>query len=283
MKLGSTWRSLFLLLPVLLVLGGLAAAFDAVLAAPAPSVRDDISDMASIKDGDDEDDGDDDSGHGRGGDDNGNHDDDDGAGDVARPVIDPDEMGDVVIEIIDEQFVPAEVTIDAGQSVTFINLDDDEHTATGIGFDTGVLNPGDWATITLEKSGEAPFTCQFHPEMLGKVMVQGDDMSASPVAASPVASPVALGTPGSGDAESANDVTVSIIDFAFETPELEIPAGTTITWVNDGQAIHTVTGPFGDSGVIQPGDSFSFTFDEAGSFDYVCQLHPQMTGRIVVT
>jgi len=177
--------------------------------------------------------------------------------------------------------VPAEVTIDPGQSVTFINLDDDEHTATGIGFDTGKLNPGDWQTVTFETSGEAPFVCQFHSEMTGMVTVTGD-VAASPVA-SPVASPLAL-TPVTDDgAAPAAEATVSIVDFAFDAPELEIAVGTTVTWTNDGQALHTVTGTFADSGVIQSGETFSFTFTEAGTFDYACQLHPQMTGQVVVT
>jgi plastocyanin len=162
--------------------------------------------------------------------------------------------------------------------VTFINLDDDEHTATGIGFDTGTLEPGDWRTVSFERGGEAPFTCQFHPEMLGSVTVRGG--VGSPVAF-PMASPLAV-TPVAGSS-TATEITVSIVDFAFESPELEISAGTTVIWVNNGAAVHTVTGQFGDSGVLQPGQSFSFAFNDAGDFDYVCQFHTQMTGRIVVT
>jgi plastocyanin len=268
----------------------LAVAIDAVRANPAPDGAETSS--LAIKDGDDDDDSsghgsghddddrdDDSSGHGSGGDDD--DDDDDRGGDVARPVIPPADLGDVTIEIVDEQFVPAEVTIDAGQRVTFINLDDDEHTATGIGFDTGKLNPGDWRTVTFETSGEAPFVCQFHSEMTGMVTVTGD-VAASPVA-SPVASPLAL-TPVTDDAAApAAEATVSIVDFAFDAPALEIAVGTTVTWTNDGQALHTVTGTFADSGVIQSGETFSFTFTEAGTFDYACQLHPQMTGQVVVT
>lgn len=288
-------RLLLLAVPLLLVLGGIAAAIDSTLASSGTSTSKQSS-ASALKD---DDDGDDNSGSGGGGndsdddsddrneDDNSGHGhggDDDGAGDVARPQIPASELGDVTIEIVDEQFVPAEVTIDPGQSVTFINLDDDEHTATGIGFDTGKLNPGDWRTVTFEKSGEAPFVCQFHSEMTGMVTVTGD-VAASPVA-SPVASPLAL-TPVANDggdgATSASEATVSIVDFAFDAPTLEIAVGTTVTWTNDGQALHTVTGTFADSGVIQSGETFSFAFTEAGTFDYACQLHPQMTGQVVVS
>ena len=293
MKLKNHWKVIYLILPVLLVLGGVVIAFDAAVAGPGsePSGRAGV-DAFKDDDRDDDDDKDDSSGHGsgrddddrsgrRGGDDDDDHDDDDGDGVFARPEIDPAELGDVVVEIIVEEFVPAEVTIEAGQRITFINLDDDEHTATGIGFDTGELEPGDWATVTLENPGDAPYVCQFHSDMLGNVTVRGD-ASASPVAASPVASPSALGTPVTTDA-AAQPVTIEIEDFAFATPQIEIPAGTTVTWVNNGVAPHTVTGSFGDSGVLQTGDSFSFTFGAAGTFDYVCQFHPQMIGQVVVT
>jgi plastocyanin len=279
MKLGPRWKLACLVVLALVVLSGMALAFEVALAGPgSPDERPRIASI--LKDGDD--DGEDDNsgqgrGRGRGGDDE--HDDhgedEDGDGDVARPPIPDAELGDVVVEIVDEQFVPASVSLDAGQRITFINLDDDEHTATGLGFDTGTLNPGDWATVTLDKGGEIPYICQFHSEMQGQITVQGDEPVSS---ASPLASPVARSaTP------TAGQVTIEIVDFAFDQPELEIPVGTTVTWVNNGQAPHTVTGPFGDSGVIQAGDSFSFTFGEAGTFDYVCQFHPDMTAQISVT
>jgi plastocyanin len=291
-------RTIFFLSSLLLVLSGLAVAIDAVRASPAPTTHNGNARAISDNDDDDEDDDDDDdddSGHGSDHDDDdreddnsgsggGDHDhddddDDDGRGDVARPVIPPAEIGDVVIEIVDERFQPAEVTIEAGQRVTFINLDDDEHTATGIGFDTGTLDPGDWRTVTFERGGESPFTCQFHPDMRGSVMVRGG--TASPVA-SPVASPLAL-TPEAEGGDATNEITVSILDFTFDSSELEITVGTTVTWINDGATDHTVSGPFGDSGALEPGESYSFTFSDSGTFDYVCQFHPQMTGQVVVT
>jgi plastocyanin len=78
---------------------------------------------------------------------------------------------------------------------------------------------------------------------------------------------------------------VSIVDFAFEPASLEVPVGTTVTWTNAGAAPHTVTADDGafDSGELAPGASFSQTFDTAGSFAYHCEIHPDMTGTIVVT
>ena len=56
-------------------------------------------------------------------------------------------------------------------------------------------------------------------------------------------------------------------------------------WTNDGLVIHTTTSTDGvwDSAILNPGDTFSFTFDEAGTYEYLCSLHPTMVGTIVVT
>lgn len=78
---------------------------------------------------------------------------------------------------------------------------------------------------------------------------------------------------------------VSVIDFAFEPATLSVPAGTTVTWRNDGARPHTITADDGafDSGRLDPGEAFSFTFDQAGTFAYHCGFHPDMQATIVVT
>ena len=61
--------------------------------------------------------------------------------------------------------------------------------------------------------------------------------------------------------------------------------GQTVTWVNRDSATHTVTSTTGlfVSGNIPPGGSYSFTFTQAGMFQYICTIHPWMKGTIVVT
>jgi plastocyanin len=63
-----------------------------------------------------------------------------------------------------------------------------------------------------------------------------------------------------------------------------IAAGTWVTWSNAGQDAHTVTAVDGafDSGDLDPSQGFSWYFDQPGTFEYVCTLHPWMTGKIVV-
>lgn len=82
------------------------------------------------------------------------------------------------------------------------------------------------------------------------------------------------------DAETA----VQIIDFAFEPVTLEVSIGTTVVWTNSGSAPHTVTSDTGvfDSGRLDPGGTFSMTFDTPGTFAYHCEFHPNMRATIVV-
>ncbi len=74
------------------------------------------------------------------------------------------------------------------------------------------------------------------------------------------------------------------VDYAPNV--LTVPVGTTVTWTNnDVGQIHTVTDAAGsfDSGFLNPGDSWSYTFTEAGEFEYFCVPHPWMRAKVVVT
>ncbi len=76
---------------------------------------------------------------------------------------------------------------------------------------------------------------------------------------------------------------VMIKDFAFSPSTLTVKKGTTVTWTNEDSAPHTATsGDVFDSGNLGTGQSFSYTFDEAGTFDYICTIHPSMEGAIIV-
>ena len=78
--------------------------------------------------------------------------------------------------------------------------------------------------------------------------------------------------------------SVAIEDFYFEPADAAIQPGDTITWVNEGNHPHTVTSDDGqfDSEVFNPGESFTVTFPEAGTFPYYCEIHPSMTGSVTV-
>jgi plastocyanin len=63
-----------------------------------------------------------------------------------------------------------------------------------------------------------------------------------------------------------------------------VKAGTTVTWTNNDSTTHHVasdTGVF-DSGNLSPNTTFSYTFNNAGTFPYYCTIHTYMTGTIIV-
>ena len=182
--------------------------------------------------------------------------------------------GAIEIRIVSDDaggFVPGDVTVDLGQTVAFVNTHSDEHTATGSGFDTGIIQEGSVASVVLDTPGTFRYACQIHPEMTGVIAVR-DASGNVPPPATPVASPV----PGAA--------SVRIANLSFDPPSITIPAGSTVTWSNDDITPHTVTATGGlfDSGIFDPGTSFSWTFAEPGTFAYQCLLHPSMQGNVVV-
>jgi plastocyanin len=92
------------------------------------------------------------------------------------------------------------------------------------------------------------------------------------------------GTTGKEQA-TADATMVDIKDLAFNPAQIEIPVGGTVTWTNSDTVPHTATAPdrqLLQSGTLNPGDTFSQTFDTPGTIDYFCEFHPNMKGTIVV-
>jgi plastocyanin len=86
-------------------------------------------------------------------------------------------------------------------------------------------------------------------------------------------------------ASAQDDMTVSIQDFSFNPGQITVAPGTTVTWTNEGPSPHTTTADDGswDSGTLQQGEDFSFTFDEPGTYTYHCSIHPDMTASVKVS
>ncbi len=78
---------------------------------------------------------------------------------------------------------------------------------------------------------------------------------------------------------------VRVRDFAFEPATLNVPAGTTVTFVNCDTETHTSTSDTNawDSGSLSPATTFQRTFPSAGTFPYHCDPHPFMKGTVVVS
>lgn len=85
-------------------------------------------------------------------------------------------------------------------------------------------------------------------------------------------------------AKASDEVTITIVDFAFDAETVAVAHGTRVTWANAGPTIHnTVSGDdLWSSEIMEDSDTFSFTFDDPGTYMYLCTLHPIMLGTIVV-
>lgn len=92
---------------------------------------------------------------------------------------------------------------------------------------------------------------------------------------------LAFGSVAAQDATSS----ITIDNFTFTPPELTVAVGTTVKWVNHDDIPHSVVNKdkaFRSKAALDTDDSFSFTFTNAGTFEYFCGLHPHMVGKVIV-
>jgi len=82
----------------------------------------------------------------------------------------------------------------------------------------------------------------------------------------------------------AQPTKISIENFSFTPKNIAVAKGTQVVWVNRDDIPHTVvsTDRKFKSMALDTDDEFSFTFTDAGTYNYFCSVHPMMTGKIVV-
>lgn len=85
-------------------------------------------------------------------------------------------------------------------------------------------------------------------------------------------------------AASGNTVEVKIADFAFDPATITIKVGTTVKWTNMDSAAHTVTADdnLWTSARLKQGETYTHTFDQAGTYPYHCSLHSNMQAIVIV-
>ena len=89
-----------------------------------------------------------------------------------------------------------------------------------------------------------------------------------------------------GDAAAAeNEATIKT--FMFEPDPLEVEAGTSVSWTNEDDILHTVTSSQGGAGSFDErldgaGSTAEVSFEKAGTYEYVCSVHDGMKGTVVV-
>jgi plastocyanin len=83
---------------------------------------------------------------------------------------------------------------------------------------------------------------------------------------------------------AAVDAEVVIDNFTFAPTPLSVPVGTTVKWVNHDDIPHSIVVPTLKlrSHPMDTDENFSYRFEQAGTFDYICGLHPHMHGQVVV-
>ena len=96
---------------------------------------------------------------------------------------------------------------------------------------------------------------------------------------------VAAGCAGSG--ESSEPVATTEVEmvksYRFDPKVIEVEAGETVTWTNEDNFTHTVQVDGQEDHKVERGERVEITFDEPGSYDYVCTLHRRdMDGTVIV-
>lgn len=114
----------------------------------------------------------------------------------------------------------------------------------------------------------------------GSYCLQRGAMCLSPNSPCPNSAPA----PSPAPAPAPNSASITISNFEFNPQAITVNKGTTVKWINQDSATHTVTGDNGgpSSGNLAQGASYSYTFDQTGSFPYHCSIHPSMTATVIV-
>jgi plastocyanin len=93
----------------------------------------------------------------------------------------------------------------------------------------------------------------------------------------------ATGPEADRSAAPTSTPVVATGDFYFRPSPIEVRVDEEITWENVGETIHNVEGKGFFSKAINPGETWEHSFERAGTYEYLCNLHPTlMTGSVVV-
>ena len=175
---------------------------------------------------------------------------------------------------------PAELTVGAGTTIRFVNADGERHRMRSQSgpaeFDSHNLEPGQSYAMKLTAKGTYTYLDERDDEnsrYFGRIVVGGGSTTK----------PSGGGGGGSATAP-ATSASVSMADRTFGPSTVTISTGGSVTFRNDDDRAHTVTATDGafNSGTIGEGGSWKRTFKQAGTFAYLCAIHPEMAGKVVV-
>ena len=176
-----------------------------------------------------------------------------------------------------QEFEPKTATVTQGYAIQWTNTDSVQHTVTsveGFGelFNSGIIDANETFELdTTELSpGKYEYQCEIHSEMIAEFIIK------EPKEATKVGIPLGAAILQDGQ-------------IYYDPQNITISQGTTVSWENQDNTIHTVTSGMAgadtglfDSSIIDADASYEFTFDDAGSYDYYCAFHTWMVGSINV-
>ncbi len=207
--------------------------------------------------------------------------------------------GKIVIDMVDFAYSLKTLVIPVGTEVRFVNRGQSKHSATADdwSFDTGLLDPGQEMVVTFDEIGFFPYYCLLHGTRGGvgmaasiTVVEAGTEIAPAPIEPTPAlaeptlspaeptlapAEPTPVPTEAPPTPAAPSTFNLDMIDFSYSVLNLEVPAGSTGTWTNAGNARHSATADDGswDTGLIGSGEQTSITFDTPGVYTYYCTLH----------
>jgi plastocyanin len=155
-------------------------------------------------------------------------------------------------------------------------------------------DPGDGQAMTPESPAEPPAPQPQPPEAPAPLPPDDPPEPSTgipePEPAAPPPAPDEPAPPAADSAITVNAKTASVSildgssqsDYVFSPSSITVATGDTVSWTNNGNLPHDVTGDGLASGTLQSGQGYSHTFASAGSFSYICSLHPFMKGSVTV-
>ena len=210
--------------------------------------------------------------------------------------------GDAVVAITGSGFVPQNLIVTQGATVTWSNNDvnayyqashiiiTDQTDTDSTYFLSTRMGPGDTYSYIFDQPGTVIYHSESDPSMRGRIVV----LPLVPTTISTTTTTIPKETAFQG-ALSNKKYNVYIVDHAFVPQQLVVEPGSTVVWVNnDGNARYVVYHriksdasnagdlPYLDSPIFGLGDIYGFTFPTPGGYGYHCDLYPDMTGSVIV-
>jgi plastocyanin len=90
------------------------------------------------------------------------------------------------------------------------------------------------------------------------------------------------GTEEAATGAESGIVNIEIRNYKYTPQNVTVKVGQTVRWTNNDTVLHDVVGSGIESEYLQKGETFIYTFEEEGTYQYICTIHPWMEGEVIV-